>query len=762
MAKVILKQITPILGMLFLICSGCDNLSEPTEKGVAFTSIKSDLNDFDELIYSEDLNDVIFIKNQDNGLPESILILPDNQNGEHFGVFKFDEHGMPTVMNLSGITALVSNISGNTFDLTLINNDDAVYVLNKLDAGIDLEHYWQSVAVQTKSQYTQSSTQNAANLINHAVGGVTMFAAGVGLIAAGCVMLIPGVNVVAGASLAIAVPALLSFTSAALTTTRATDLFISDGSHTEGFDTIAGILGDVQKLPLIGADKREILDQIINREYDASVDALLYVEASDVELIERAQRFVDTNLTTGYADVDNFSKNYVTLKGVVSHLMDINDTVGIYISEVSGSDIIKEEQKSKPNQYGVFECTFSDLTPLKQYFYRAYYESSVLKRSFIASERSFIVPGVQTGSFTKLNDGEYSFTGKAAWDNLDKDKKHVAGICYSTSNNNPTISDNSVETILEVDGEYNLQITVEEKANIFYRAFAKINGDIVYGETKSISKESNNNKWVDLGLPSGILWAAYNVGASSPEESGGYYAWGETEEKVGYNQETYHTYISEICISGSANDVATVKWGDGARMPTIEDLKELKANCDVEYSDYNGIRGCYFIGPNENSIFIPYSGLKVNPTKTSDVYKGYIWSGTREGKMQADAYAMILSDDSIVISSSGSTHFTGIPVRPVKKNEDQAITLSIDSIEFHHDGGECVVSLTATTDWVFKDPEAEWIAVTPKEGHATASPVNIRVLAHPNDNYDQRSSTIYVAAGNNVKSISIIQEGARE
>lgn len=56
--------------------------------------------------------------------------------------------------------------------------------------------------------------------------------------------------------------------------------------------------------------------------------------------------------------------------------------------------------------------------------------------------------------------------------------------------------------------------------------------------------------------------------------------------------------------------------------------------------------------------------------------------------MQADAYAMILSDDSIVISFSGSTHFTGIPVRPVKKNEDEAITLSIYSMEFHHDGGE--------------------------------------------------------------------------
>ena len=81
---------------------------------------------------------------------------------------------------------------------------------------------------------------------------------------------------------------------------------------------------------------------------------------------------------------------------------------------------------------------------------------------------------------------------------------------------------------------------------------------------------------VDLGLPSGTLWASWNVGATAPEESGGYYAWGETEEKTSYTEDTYKYYdqttqeyinIGEE-ISGTEYDVAHVMWGDGWRMPT--------------------------------------------------------------------------------------------------------------------------------------------------------------------------------------------------
>ncbi|MBO5107007.1 MAG: hypothetical protein J6B97_01060 [Bacteroidales bacterium] len=142
---------------------------------------------------------------------------------------------------------------------------------------------------------------------------------------------------------------------------------------------------------------------------------------------------------------------------------------------------------------------------------------------------------------------------------------------------------------------------------------------------------TEDDRWVDLGLS--VLWAAYNVGASSPEEYGGYYAWGETEEKDEYTWENYkhidrgeYGFIGEE-ISGTSYDVAHVKWGDGARIPTIAEAKELLEKCQWVSRTLNGYTGEEVIGPNGNSIFIPYSmgkGFKA----FEKVNRGYYWTGS--------------------------------------------------------------------------------------------------------------------------------------
>ena len=144
--------------------------------------------------------------------------------------------------------------------------------------------------------------------------------------------------------------------------------------------------------------------------------------------------------------------------------------------------------------------------------------------------------------------------------------------------------------------------------------------------------EETTERWVDLGLS--VLWAAYNVGASSPEEYGGYYAWGEIEEKDSYTWENYEFYnpstgnfdfIEEI--SGTSYDVAHVKWGGGARMPTFKEVKELVNNCTFEYGTYNGVKGDYVTGPNGNSIFLPFAGSRFY-VDLIDEGAGCFWSGT--------------------------------------------------------------------------------------------------------------------------------------
>ena len=124
-------------------------------------------------------------------------------------------------------------------------------------------------------------------------------------------------------------------------------------------------------------------------------------------------------------------------------------------------------------------------------------------------------------------------------------------------------------------------------------------------------------KAIDLGLPSGLKWASCNVGASSPEEIGGYYAWGETEEKdwFSWGNYAYCNGTQETChdigpnISGTAFDAAFVKWGGNWRMPTIEEINELESECEMVTTSMNGVKGILAIGPNGNSIFLPCGGL---------------------------------------------------------------------------------------------------------------------------------------------------------
>ena len=190
----------------------------------------------------------------------------------------------------------------------------------------------------------------------------------------------------------------------------------------------------------------------------------------------------------------------------------------------------------------------------------------------------------------------------------------------------------------------------------------------------------SDDRWVDLGLPSGILWAAYNVGATSPEEYGGYYAWGETEEKSSYTWENYKYYnpLTESFIyigndiSGTQYDVAHVKWGDGARMPNKDDIQELINNCSWSPGTLSGVSGATATGPNGDSVFFPYSGRRYPDGVHNSTTYGYYWSGTciEDNDDGIDNYVYTLycgTDYGFVFEADWNWHLNyGQNVRPVK------------------------------------------------------------------------------------------------
>jgi len=139
------------------------------------------------------------------------------------------------------------------------------------------------------------------------------------------------------------------------------------------------------------------------------------------------------------------------------------------------------------------------------------------------------------------------------------------------------------------------------------------------------------HEYVDLGLPSGLLWATCNVGANTPEGRGDYFAWGETQTKDIYNWNTYqycmgsyNTYTkycnnSEYGYNGFTDnqstllpedDAATANWGNEWRMPSMEEWQELYDNTIFIWTTQNGVEGRLFTASNGNSLFLCAAGYR--------------------------------------------------------------------------------------------------------------------------------------------------------
>ena len=173
---------------------------------------------------------------------------------------------------------------------------------------------------------------------------------------------------------------------------------------------------------------------------------------------------------------------------------------------------------------------------------------------------------------------------------------------------------------------------------------------------------------VDLGLS--VKWASWNVGAKSPEELGELYAWGELAPKTNYSSSTYKFYNNTYTKYGSIDnkyrldpedDVAQQLWGDKWRMPTFEELKELKEKCTFTKTELNGVPVTKVEGPNGNFIYFPYPG---NYTGTTLYYKnsiGSYWSSD----LESDSYAKDMDFENGAVYLNGDTRYHGQSVRPV-------------------------------------------------------------------------------------------------
>lgn len=173
-----------------------------------------------------------------------------------------------------------------------------------------------------------------------------------------------------------------------------------------------------------------------------------------------------------------------------------------------------------------------------------------------------------------------------------------------------------------------------------------------------VSGAASNYKAIDLGLPSGTLWADRNVGADAPEAYGDYFAWGEVTPKTEYNWSTYKwcngssSSMTKYCtksfygtVDGKTvldleDDAAYVNMGAEWRMPTIAEQEELLINCTWTWTTQNGVCGRKVTGPNGNSIFLPAVGYRSNGSLYDAGSYGDYWSSSLYEDNLNDAYEL--------------------------------------------------------------------------------------------------------------------------
>ena len=209
--------------------------------------------------------------------------------------------------------------------------------------------------------------------------------------------------------------------------------------------------------------------------------------------------------------------------------------------------------------------------------------------------------------------------------------------------------------------------------------------------TVSCNKEEKtifrNSDWVDLGLPSGLLWATRNVGATSPEDYGDYFAWGETQSNKQFYDGFSYIYmergdhgflLTKYCndplfgYNGFTDNLTILQPGDdaatanfGGRTPTKEEWEELMNNTTATWTTQNGVNGLLFTAINGNSLFLPAAGYHYGNSPDFYGRRGHYWSSSLYTDSPYYAWRFHFKSDYQMVQEE--SRYFGFPVRAVRQ-----------------------------------------------------------------------------------------------
>ena len=272
--------------------------------------------------------------------------------------------------------------------------------------------------------------------------------------------------------------------------------------------------------------------------------------------------------------------------------------------------------------------------------------------------------------------------------------------------------------------------------------------------------ELDGHEYVDLGLPSGTLWAICNVGANSPEVFGDFFAWGETQPKTMYNWSTYkygelkkmtkycsdknyglNGFTDNLTVLVAEDDAATANWGDRWCMPTEENFAELKEYCTRKVWYCQRVEGIQLTSPNGNTLFFPATGYWEDGTHYNYGF-GYYWSSSLSIDYPNSAIGLITRYD-----AGGGGRQIGRSVRPIVDN----MRLEVSDVEhgyqvyndlcFYAAGGKFIVTVKGTNKAWTVSCSQPWVKLSTSNGTGYES---FSVLVLPNESSTADDAVITV------------------
>lgn len=431
---------------------------------------------------------------------------------------------------------------------------------------------------------------------------------------------------------------------------------------------------------------------------------------------EEVPQQIDVEVVTG--DVQDATLTSVILQGVVKAAASNYTEVGIaYCLENSNNMVYAKatDMEYEMGGYRSFSVTLNGLQPDMSYTYYAYVKdvhdnihNANEQKTFRTNSPDVLLKTNRmqhvaihdatlswklddSQFFSDLTNKKFNATFGVAW-SVVKDELTPIGSRFSAQ----------TKTISFDKGQTSTAKLVSLKASTqyYYTTYVDMNGKLYAAPVSSFITLSEQDikgtaptsvEAVDLGLPSGLKWASVNIGAEKPEDTGLFFAWGETEGyladgsddhlfswanykwcKGSRNNQTKYCSTSSYGVVDNkpvlefTDDAAYVNWGDEWRMPTAEELHELMENTTSEWTTIGGVDGYQFTSNTTGkTIFLPASGCRVSESNYENGSDCYYWASSVDSESPyASRYLRFYVGRMFIASLF---RYYGMNVRPVHR-----------------------------------------------------------------------------------------------